>query len=105
MGTKAGMEGRIASFTLTSINPFLFINRLQKSGLKTWKAAKKHKALRPFAWIYRICCVCQEINMNQTTIKEVYKSRKAGLAQRKLIKRLGLDSDKYISDIDEISSS
>ena len=33
--------------------PKMLFSLLQKQGLKNWKAAKKHKILRPFAWVYQ----------------------------------------------------
>ena len=105
MGKKSGIKGRISSFTITTRNPIVFFKRLQESGVKTWKDAKKHPILRPFAWIYRIRCVYREILLNRISIKEVYNSRKDGITQRRLIKSLGLDTDKYIPDNDGINPS
>ena len=37
------------------LNDRITFKKLQQRGLKHWKAAQKHKILRPFAWIYQIC--------------------------------------------------
>ena len=31
-----------------------FLNYLQQAGIKNWKAARRFRMLRPFAWIYQL---------------------------------------------------
>ena len=98
MGRKAGLEGRISSFSTTTTNPLLLFSRLQRRGLKTWPAAKKHQILRPFAWIYRIVCIIHEMLLKRLSINGIIKSHKDGVSQRNLIRNLGLDTNKYKHD-------
>ncbi len=41
--------------TTAVLNNGVAVWQLQKRGLLNWEAAKKHKILRPFAWLYQIC--------------------------------------------------
>ena len=98
MGNKAGLEGRISSFSTTITNPIQALSRLQKTGLSTWEAAKKHRILRPFAWIYRIGCVYNEMHHSSIPLAQFIKSHYTGIEQRELIHKLELETDRSIKN-------
>ena len=95
-GRKSGQVGKIESAFLDIANPIRFFKRLQNGGLARWKLAKKNKLLRPFAWLYQIGSISCELLRNRMTPDKMLKMRKAGLEQRDLIRRLGLDVDRNI---------
>ena len=57
-GQKAGFDGKMASFSLTTTGHRRLFKRLQTGGILRWKAAKKYVFLRPFAWIYQTGAFC-----------------------------------------------
>lgn len=95
-GRKSGEKGKIDSVFLISKNPVYFFKRLQRGGLFRWKAAQKHKILRPFAWVYQIGRIVKELIDNRVKPKDMANSHKDGSRQRKLIKKLGLEVDRSI---------
>ena len=96
-GRKAGLDGRIAAFSLSSTEKGGFFRRLQAGGLSRWKAAKKYRILKPFAWIYQSFRIAGILLKNRMGIKEVALQREKGAEQRKLIEGLGLKMDRMIS--------
>ena len=96
LGKKAGTEGKITSFSIFAANPILFFQKLQRSGLRSWGAAKKHAVLRPFAWLYRICCFIKYLFSIKITPNKLIKTHTDGKAQLDLIYRLGLTEDNTI---------
>ena len=96
-GRKAGIEGKIASFSLTTKGPKSFFRRLQDNGMYRWKAAQKHTILRPFAWIYQLFWIIGELFKNMKSPARAIAYQMQGLKQRKLIKALGLAIDSSIS--------
>ena len=62
----------------------------QRSGLLNWNAAKKHKALRPFAWIYggmrHVYLLANDKNARNRFTSDIKESR----SQLELAKRLGI---------------
>ncbi len=50
---KTSDEAVIEDAIAYASTPKMFFSLLQKQGLKNWKAAKDHKILRPFAWVYQ----------------------------------------------------
>lgn len=99
-GRKSGENGRIASAFLDMNNPIRAFKRLQTGGEARWKAAKKYKVLRPFAWIYQITFIIRELKQNKITMSQFWKQRKEGLEQRELVEKLGLQVDRMI-DLEE----
>ena len=96
-GRKAGIKGKTASFSLeTSGGVFKLFKRLHAGGMSNWKAAKKYKILRPFAWIYQVFHILRLIISNKMKPKEILNQRKHGEAQRQLIEALGLKIDRMI---------
>ncbi len=91
-GKKCGEEGHIASVFLVSPNPVRLFKRLQKGGLLQWKAAKKHKFLRPFAWLYQSIRILGLLIKHKKSPHQMKELKDVGAQQRNLIQRLGLDS-------------
>ena len=96
-GRKAGIEGKIASFSLTTKGAKNFFRRLQDNGMYHWKAAQKHTILRPFAWIFQLFWITGELFRNKKSPVKAITYQIQGLKQRKLIKTLGLAIDSSIS--------
>ena len=98
-GRKAGEKSKIESISLEMSNPVRAFKRLQKGGLLQWKAAKKHKILRPFAWIYQANRISIML-IKKTGLKRFSELRKKGIEQRSLIKSLGLNVERKIKESD-----
>ena len=98
-GRKAGEKSKIESISLEMSNPVRAFKRLQKGGLLQWKAAKKHKILRPFAWIYQANRISIML-IKKTGLKRFSKKKKKGIEQRSLIKSLGLNVERKIKESD-----
>ena len=92
-GRKVGVDGRIASFSLATSGSGGFFRELQKRGLNNWKAAKKYKGLRPFAWIYQSFRMLGKINKNRIGAKKIWKQYAKGREQKELLEALGLNAD------------
>ena len=97
-GRKNVMDNRIESFSLSARGPAAFFRRLQKGGMARWKAARKHKILRPFAWIYQTGRIIGELIRNKVSPNKFKDSHDKGIEQRELILNLGLDVDRFISE-------
>ena len=95
-GRKAGVEGKEAAFALSSTEKGGFFRRLQAGGLSRWEAAKKHRALRPFAWLYQMIRILRILIQNKFTLQQVLAQREKAKEQRKLILALGLQMDRTI---------
>lgn len=99
-GRLAGMKGKVASVFLDMSSPIRVFKRLQAGGQDRWKAVKKHKVLRPFAWIYQINFIIRELRKNKITLNQLLKQKEVGLEQRKLVEKLGLRVEMMI-DMEE----
>lgn len=67
----------------------LTLKEMQRRGLYHWKAAQKHKILRPFAWLYQICRYIKEgLLKRDSNYDGVFKSFKRHRQQKKLFKKL-----------------
>ena len=79
-GNKRNTEADIIENALAyASTPKMAFKLLQKQGVKNWKAAQKHKALRPFAWIYQANrYISKGIKREQpiTKLKSEYNSAK-----------------------------
>ena len=95
-GKKAGFDGRTAAFSLSATERGGFFRRLQAGGLCRWKAAKKYKFLRPFAWIYQGFRITGIFINNKVGVNYLINQRRKGQEQRKLIESLGLSLDRTI---------
>ena len=96
MGRKAGILGRTASFSLSATDVERFFSRLQKGGLCRWKAAREHKALRPFAWLYQAFRIVGVFIKEKISPRQMFREQKKGVRQRELIEALGLKIDRDI---------
>ena len=96
-GQKAGLDGNVAAFALSSTEKGGFFKRLQDGGMSRWKAAQKHKIFRPFAWIYQGFRIAGVLVKNRKTPATVLKQSQHGAGQRHLIEALGLEMDMTIT--------
>lgn len=54
-GNKRNTDSDVIENALSyTYSPKAFIKLLQKQGMTHWRAAQKHRILRPFAWIYQL---------------------------------------------------
>ncbi len=84
------------AFSLSATEKGGFFRRLQAGGLIRWKAAKEHKILRPFAWIYQLGRIIKILIKNGVSVGKVREQKEKGLEQRRLIEALGLKMDRTI---------
>ncbi len=92
-GRKGGIGRKTADFTITSDNLISAVKRLQKGGLCRWKAARQHKILRPFAWIYQLFRIIGVLIANRNGPGKILEQKEKGLEYRELIEALGLQAD------------
>ena len=95
-GRKAGLDGSIAAFGLSSTVKGGFFRRLQAGGMSRWKAARKHAVLRPFAWIYQAFRILGLMVKNKKGPKKILEQSRHGVEQRELIEALGLQMDRTV---------
>ena len=95
-GRKAGLDGRMSSFTLSATGASGLFMRLQDGGLRQWDAAKRHRVLRPFAWLYQGVRILSILIRNRKTPKDVLGQSRHGMQQRRLLEVLGLQPNKTI---------
>ena len=91
------VDGKMEEVSLMATEKGGFFRRLQAGGMSRWKAARKHRILRPFAWIYQSFRIMGELAKNKVTPGKIAKNREKGLEQRKLLKELGLEVERKIS--------
>ncbi len=103
-GRKAGVEGKAAAFALSSTDRGGFFRRLQAGGLSRWPAAKRHRILRPFAWLYQGFRVLFIWLKKGKGTRELLVQRKKGKEQRRLLEDLGLELDRTISFENEVKN-
>ena len=96
-GRKAGMDGNIAAFALSSTEKGGFFRRLQAGGMSRWEAARRHAALRPFAWIYQAFRIFGVLVKNKKSPMDILKQSKHGDEHRQLIDALGLQMERTIN--------
>ena len=95
-GRKAGVEGSIASFSMSFTEKSGTFKRLQAGGLMRWKAARKYSILRPFAWIYQGFRILGILVKNRESPKNIREQAQQGVEQAHLIEALGLRMDRTI---------
>ena len=95
-GRKAGVDGKMNSFALSATGANSLFGRLQDGGLRHWKAAKRHRVLRPFAWLYQAIRILSILIRNRKTPKDVLGQSRHGMKQRQLLEVLGLQPNKTI---------
>ena len=88
-GSKVERKGQSVKQGIVYYKRFGF-KRLQERGLANWKAAQKHRVLRPFAWIYQefrvIGLGTKAFFSNKQGMKQIAEGSKKG----NLLKRLGV---------------
>ena len=89
-GNKLGKDNRDIKEGVILYKHEGFFKRLQNRGLANWKAAQKHRVLRPFAWIYQGFRVMglgiKALFIGKNGIKQI----NAGNRKSDLLKRLGV---------------
>ena len=83
-------QNRKDNATMAVFNDRITFKKLQQRGLVHWKAAQKHKILRPFAWIYQICRYIKKglkRDKNSAGLVENYKEHRK---QKQLFAALGI---------------
>ena len=95
-GRKSGKKGKNATVFFGMKGPVRMMKRLQAGGMVRWKAARRHRVLRPFAWIYQSFRIAGIFMKNRVTPKQLREQREKGLEYRSLIESLGLNIDRYI---------
>ena len=88
--------GNATSFFYSATENGGFFRRLQSGGLGRWKAAQKHRILRPFAWIYQTIRIIGIMIKNHISLKEIISKKAKGDNERDLINALGLKTDNKI---------
>ena len=84
------MDSYAGKYAMKNIRGNLF-RRLQIGGLCRWKAAARHKVLRPFAWLYQIVRISKEILSRDNPIKSVKSDMKEAENVKKFLEELGLE--------------
>ena len=95
-GVKAGLNGKIAAFSLSVTNETGLFRRLQVGGLSQWKAVMKYPFLRPFAWGFQCFHILGILFKNKMGLKEIIIQQQKGMEQRNLLDALGLQVDRTI---------
>lgn len=90
-------------------NPADLFRHLQIRGLENWESARKHKALRPFAWIYQIGRVVKKNLTKKDSAPSISDQLDNSKKLSKLLEGLGVehsykvkqsfDSEEYIKKI------
>lgn len=86
-GTKRDGTDNKVKFYQTSGG---FFRQLQRGGLSHWKAAREHKILRPFAWIYQSFRILKQLIVSLFKGKSGIKGIDQGKKVNYLIKNLDL---------------
>lgn len=87
-------RGSLFSSTLSKFpplsKPFSAIKYLQKSGVSSWPAAKKHKILVPFAWIYQLNHYIKTAKENNISLSKIGQMRSERDTRIRLFENLGI---------------
>lgn len=79
-------SARIRALTYAR-TPIAAIRYMQERGLQNWKATKKYRVLRPFAWIYQV--IKNIKNRKKLSSKELHKEYDAAKERAMLFQALG----------------
>lgn len=85
------LMGKTADFTLSSMGKGVFW-RLQKGGMIEWPAAKKHRALWPFAWIYQAFRILRMLMNSGMKPRDLVGQTKRSADRVTLLRSLGLEA-------------
>lgn len=83
-----GHEKPATEKTLYSIKKEGAFSFLQRAGLINWKAAQKHRFLRPFAWLFQLCRLCRKSVSAALRGENVLKGFKTGAEKEEIWKKL-----------------
>lgn len=95
-GRKNGVKGKISRFIYATPDIGRFFRKLQKGGLANWKAARKYRILRPFAWVYQSFRILSILIRSRLTAKDYRKQRNEARREERLMEMLGLGLEKMI---------
>lgn len=95
-GRNNGVQGKISRFIYAAPDIKHFFAKLQEGGVISWKAAKKYRFLRPFAWIYQIFRVLGILLRSRLTAEDYKKQRDEARKEERLMEMLGLGLENRI---------
>ena len=75
---------------MTATTPKAAFKLLQKQGLTNWTAAKKHKILRPFAWIYQAFRYAVKGFMRENAVSKIKKEYEEAMQRKAMFDALGV---------------
>lgn len=90
-GVKTGTDSHDTAAFERVRGPLSLLRRLHEGGMSRWAAARKHKILRPFAWIYQCGHVLKTLLKDKKRLTSLRRLRRQGAQQRLLMERLGLE--------------
>lgn len=90
-GGKRNSDSAISENVLVSTrNPISTIKLLQQRGMKNWKAAKSHRILQRFAWLYQAGRYISKGFQRENAIIKVHNEYKAAQKKKKMFDELGV---------------
>ncbi|MBP5772775.1 MAG: nucleotidyltransferase family protein [Eubacterium sp.] len=90
-GAKQTKEDEGAGVLYKNKNVFSMIKSLQSLGVSNWEPARKHKALRPFAWAYQTGRYARKGLGRKNPIKSLKQDREKSNYKKGLLKGLKID--------------
>lgn len=99
-GIKSGEKEKVSYIFMVTDSPLQLLKRLQSGGTVRWKILRKYRWLQPFAWIYQIFSIINELADNSIKWKDINLLQKEAMEQRELIDCLGLNLD-MMKDVEE----
>ncbi|MBQ5951083.1 MAG: nucleotidyltransferase family protein [Lachnospiraceae bacterium] len=66
-----------------------FFSRLQRGGVTNWKAAQRHRLLRPFAWIYQFFLITGRLLKGKISLKSMGEDRARGVNDAEFARLVG----------------
>ena len=80
------------AFTYAS-TPQMALKLLQKQGRENWNAAKKHRCLRPFAWVYQLFRYAMKGLQRDNAISKIRAEYTAAKKRNAMFEALGVNTD------------
>lgn len=91
LGKGRTYEKKRTSDVLRSFsNPVTAYRRLQSNGLRKWKAAREHRFLRPFAWVYQIGRTIRLSFARKADLQDLRDEYTQSRREIRLLKKLGV---------------
>lgn len=89
-GSKDVVGNRVATVMGTAKTPTSFFRYLQEVGCRNWAAAKRHRWLRPFAWVYQLVRFAARGVKNAASMPSVKESVQKTKQRDQLFEQLGV---------------